>query len=36
MFYWASLDIHSHCVEASEAGVLGALRSEAQVIGGQP
>lgn len=36
MFYWASLDIHSHRVEASEAGVLGALRSEAQVIGGQP
>jgi chemotaxis response regulator CheB len=36
VFYWASLDIHSHRVEASEAGVLGALRSEAQVIGGRP
>jgi chemotaxis response regulator CheB len=26
VFYWASLDIHSYDVEASEEGVLGALR----------
>ena len=26
VFYWASLDIHSFDVEASEEGVLGALR----------
>lgn len=27
VFYWASLDIHSFNVEASEDGILGALRS---------
>jgi chemotaxis response regulator CheB len=26
--YWASLDIHSHDVEPSEAGILGVLRSK--------
>ncbi len=33
--YWASLDIHSHDVEASEEGILGVLRSKAKSIGGQ-
>jgi len=28
VYYWASLDIHSTSVEASEEGVLGALRSK--------
>lgn len=28
MYYWASLDIHSSSVEASEEGVLGALRNK--------
>ena len=32
--YWASLDIHSHDVEASEEGILGVLRSKATSIGG--
>lgn len=27
VYYWASLDIHSSSIEASEEGVLGALRS---------
>jgi chemotaxis response regulator CheB len=35
MYYWASLDIHAQNVEASEAGVLGALRGEAYVNGGR-
>jgi AmiR/NasT family two-component response regulator len=30
MFYWASLEIKSHHIEASEDGVLGALRSAAR------
>ena len=30
MFYWASLEIKSHHIEASEDGVLGALRSVVQ------
>jgi DNA-binding NarL/FixJ family response regulator len=34
IFYWASLDIHSAPVEASEQGVLSALRSSPQVAGG--
>lgn len=33
--YWASFDIHSHDVEASEEGILGVLRSKASAIGGQ-
>ncbi|HVH72624.1 MAG TPA: hypothetical protein VNB49_16140 [Candidatus Dormibacteraeota bacterium] len=28
VYYWASLDIHSSSIEASEEGVLGALRSK--------
>ena len=28
VYYWASLDLHSTSVEASEEGVLGALRSK--------
>ena len=28
VYYWASLDIHSSNIEASEAGVLGALRNK--------
>ena len=27
VYYWASLDIHSSSIEASEAGVLGAIRN---------
>ena len=34
IFYWASFDIHSSPIEASEAGVLGALRNKAQFVGG--
>jgi len=30
VFYWASLDIHSNRVEASEEGILDALRGKAQ------
>ena len=35
VFYWASFDIHAKPVEASEAGVLGTLRSKAKFAGGQ-
>jgi len=28
VYYWASLDIHSSSIEASEEGVLGALRNK--------
>ena len=28
VYYWASLDIHASSIEASEEGVLGALRSK--------
>src|ERR1017187_3088123 len=35
IFYWASFDIHSSQVEASEAGVLSALRQKSQYVGGQ-
>src|SRR3989442_4819436 len=31
VFFWASLDIHSNRVEASEEGILEALRGKAQV-----
>ena len=34
IFYWASLDIHSNSVEASEEGILGALRSQKEKVGG--
>lgn len=34
IFFWASLDIHSNAVEASENGILTALRSKTQVTGG--
>jgi len=30
MFYWASLKVQSNAIEASEEGVLGALRGKAQ------
>lgn len=33
IFYWASLDIHSNPVEASEEGILNALRSKPQLAG---
>ena len=33
IFYWASFDIHSSQVEASEAGVLIALRHKNQYVG---
>ncbi len=36
IFYWASLDIHSSRVEASEQGVLRALRRKTQLVGGKP
>lgn len=32
MYYWASLDIHSSSIEASEQGVLGALRNKNKLI----
>ena len=32
MFYWASLEVQSNEIEASEAGVLGALRGRPQQI----
>lgn len=32
MFYWASLRVQSNQIEASEAGVLGALRGKMQPI----
>jgi hypothetical protein len=31
MFYWASLRVQSNEIEASEAGVLGALRGKTQL-----
>jgi chemotaxis response regulator CheB len=34
IFYWASLDIHSNRVEASEEGVLNALRGRTELVGG--
>jgi chemotaxis response regulator CheB len=34
IFYWASFDIHSIQVEASQAGLLGALRRKIQYVGG--
>ena len=33
VYYWASLDIHSSNVEASEEGVLGALRNKVATTG---
>lgn len=37
IFYWASLNIRSNRIEASEEGVLGALRSKSHIaVGGQP
>ena len=33
VYYWASLDIHSSNVEASEEGVLGALRNKLAATG---
>jgi chemotaxis response regulator CheB len=33
VYYWASLDIHSSNVEASEEGVLGALRNKLATTG---
>jgi hypothetical protein len=35
VFYWASLDIHAHRVEASEEGILGALRGRSHATGGE-
>ncbi len=34
IFYWASVDIRSNRVEASEEGVLNALRSKPELVGG--
>lgn len=34
VFYWASLDIHSFDVEASEEGILGVLRGSGRRAGG--
>lgn len=36
IFLWASLDIHSNSIEASEEGILSALRSNVQITRGQP
>ncbi len=36
IFFWASLDIHSHPVEASEEGVLNALRKTDTEMAGGP
>lgn len=35
IFYYASLDIHSNRIEASEEGVLSALRGKPLAVGGQ-
>jgi chemotaxis response regulator CheB len=34
ILFWASIDIHSHEVEASEAGLLGALRQKGKFVEG--
>lgn len=34
VFYWASFDIHSSQVEASEAGLLSTLRRKSEYVGG--
>lgn len=34
IYYWASIDIHSFNVEASEEGILGALRGPGKRAGG--
>jgi chemotaxis response regulator CheB len=34
IFYWASFDIHSSQVEASEAGLLSTLRRKSEYVGG--
>jgi DNA-binding NarL/FixJ family response regulator len=34
IFLWASLDIHSDSFEVSEEGILSALRSKTQTVGG--
>jgi chemotaxis response regulator CheB len=34
IFVWATCDIHSNSVEASEAGILSTLRGGNQVVGG--
>ncbi|MGH9704288.1 MAG: hypothetical protein ACRD4K_13015 [Candidatus Acidiferrales bacterium] len=36
IFYWASFDIHSNRVQASEEGVLKAIRGSAPALGRQP
>ncbi len=35
VYYWASLDIHSSDVEASEEGILGAVRSRTRLVGNE-
>jgi DNA-binding NarL/FixJ family response regulator len=35
IFYWASFDIHSNRVQASEEGVLKAIRGSSPVLGSQ-
>jgi len=34
VYFWAALDIRSNRIEASEEGVLGALRSKPQMVAG--
>ena len=34
IFFWASFDIHSNQVEASEAGILKTLRYKSEYVGG--
>ncbi len=35
VYYWASLDIHSSDIEASEDGILTAVRNRARLVGDQ-
>ena len=34
--YWASLDIHSSNIEASEESILSVVRGKTRLVGGQP
>jgi len=33
LFYWASVDVRKKALESSEAGILGAMRQAAPVVG---
>lgn len=36
IYYWASLDIHSNGIEASEEGILDVVRRRTHLVGDQP